>query len=336
MLITSHALRLHVESALAGRVASPFRFQEPQPVTASTGISAMDQLAGGWPRGCLTEVFGGISSGITSLLHAALAARTANAEVCALVDAQDSFDPGCAQFAGVSLQQLLWVRCQNVDQALRSVDLLLHGGGFGLVAVDLSRAPARLVRLIPLSFWFRLRRTVENTSTILLLLSRESTAKTCASLVLRMERAAVRWSLQDRPYPSRDFHTPASLLDGWTTAVEMIRSKARRKNNVAMIGRAKTFANQDAETARFDLRSNHFLPVDFSGVLSVDSSGGNSLLPSHQAVVPSHHPVIPSLPAQAGEARNLSSTLASAKTHRDPSLALQQNHLENERTQNFG
>ena len=59
MLITSHALRLHVESALAGRVASPFRFQEPQPVTASTGISAMDQLAGGWPRGCLTEVFGG-------------------------------------------------------------------------------------------------------------------------------------------------------------------------------------------------------------------------------------------------------------------------------------
>ncbi len=133
MLATSNALRLHVESALAGRVASPFRFQEPQPVTASTGISAVDQIAGGLPRGCLTEVFGGISSGITSLLQAALAARTANAEVCALVDAQDSFNPGCAQFAGISLQQLLWVRCRNVDQALRSVDLVplaAHGGKY--------------------------------------------------------------------------------------------------------------------------------------------------------------------------------------------------------------
>src|SRR6266436_1590251 len=286
MLATSNALRLHVESALAGRIASPFRFQHPQPITASTGIAALDQISGGLPRGCLTEVFGERSSGIASLLQAALAARTANAEVCALVDAQDSFDPGCAQFAGVSLRRLLWVRCRNVDQALRSVDLLLHGGGFSLVAVDLSGAPARLVRQIPLSFWFRLRRTVENTSTILLVLSRESNAKTCASLVLRMEREAVRWSLQDRQYPLPDFHTPASLLDGWTTAAEMIRSKARRKNNVAMIGCAKTFANQDAETARFDLRSNYFL--------SVDSAGGNPLPPS------------------------------------------QPNHLENERTQNFG
>jgi hypothetical protein len=150
--------------------------------------------------------------------------------------------------------------------------LLLHGGGFSLVAVDLSGTPARLVRQIPLSFWFRLRRTVENTSTILLVLSRESNAKTCASLVLCMGTTAVRWSLQNRQYLSRDFHTPASMLDGWTTTVEIIRSKARRKNNVAMIGHGNVFTNQDAETARFDLRSNHFI--------SVDSSGGNSLSPS--------------------------------------------------------
>jgi len=114
---------------------------------------------------------------------------------------------------------------------------------------------------------------VENTSTILLILSRESNAKTCASLVLRMEREAAHWSLQDRQYPSRDFHTPASLLDGWTTTAEMIRSKARRKN-VAVIDRAKSFSRSDAEIARFALRSNHFLPVN--------SSGGNSLLPSRQ------------------------------------------------------
>jgi hypothetical protein len=265
MLSRSNALRLQVESALAGRVASPFRFQEPQPVTAPMGIPALDHLAGGFPRGCLTEVFGTLSSGITSLLQSALAARTANAEVCALVDAQDSFDPACAQSVGVSLRQLLWVRCRNLDQALRSVDLLLHGGGFSLVAVDLSGAPPRLVRQVPLNFWFRLRRTVENTSTILLVLSRESNAKTCASLVLRMEREAARWSLQDRQYPSRDFHTPASLLEGWTTTAEIIRSNTRRKN-LSFIDRTKNIGNSDSSTdaACFDLRSNHFLSVDSS------------------------------------------------------------------------
>lgn len=263
MLSTSNALRLHLESVLAGRVSSPFRFQQPQPVTASTGILAVDQLAGGLPRGCLTEVFGTLSSGISSLLHSTLAARTANAEVCALVDAQDSFDPAGAQSAGVSLRQLLWVRCRNLDQALRSVDLLLHGGGFSLVALDLSGAPARLVRKIPLNFWFRLRRSVENTSTILLVLSRESNAKTCASLVLRMEREAAHWSLQDCRYPSRGFHTPASLLDGWTTTAEMVRSSTRR-NNIAFIDRAKNVdnSNLNADIVRFPLYSNHFISVD--------------------------------------------------------------------------
>src|SRR5262252_2823877 len=105
MLSRSHALRLHVESALAGRVASPFRFHQPQPVTASTGIPALDQLAGGLPRGCLTEIYGAVSSGITSLLQAALAARTASAEVCALVDAQDSFDPHGVESAVVALRR---------------------------------------------------------------------------------------------------------------------------------------------------------------------------------------------------------------------------------------
>ncbi|HEY6127604.1 MAG TPA: hypothetical protein VIW23_05420 [Candidatus Acidoferrum sp.] len=271
MLYRSNSLRLHVESVLAGRVPSPFRFQEPLPITASTGIVALDNLAGGLPRGCLTEVFGEISSGMTSLLQSALAARTINSEVCALVDSQDSFDPSCAQFAGVALRQLLWVRCRNVDQALRSVDLLLHGGGFSLVVLNLSGTPVRLVRQIPLSFWFRLRRTVENTSTILLVLSRESNAKTCASLVLRMEREAARWSLQDRQYPSRDFHTPSALLNGWTTTTEIIRSSARRKcNNLAVINRPNTFESAAADLVRFDLRSNHFF--------SRDSSAGNELL----------------------------------------------------------
>jgi hypothetical protein len=225
---TSAALRLQVESALAGRVASPFRLRDTAPsAMVPVGIPALDESTGGLPRGSLTEIYGPISSGKTSLLLSAFAGRTASAEVCALVDAQDAFDPNSAKAAGVNLQRLLWVRCQTLDQALRSTDLLLHGGGFGLVALDLGDVPARLVRQIPLNAWFRLRRSVEGTPTILMVLSQESNAKTCASLVLRLEKEMAAWSLQSQKNSARA-HTPSCLLDGWSSTAEIVRSRTQR------------------------------------------------------------------------------------------------------------
>jgi hypothetical protein len=198
------------------------------------GIPSLDESTGGLPRGSLTEIYGPISSGKTSFLLSALAARITNAEVCALVDAQDAFDPNCAQSAGVNLQRLLWVRCRSVDQALRSTDLLLHGGGLGLIALDLGDVPARLVRQIPLNVWFRLRRAVESTPTILMVLSQESNAKTCASLVLRLERERASWSVQTLNNSNLS-HTPSCLLDGWTSTAEIIRSRMQRE--ASSIGR---------------------------------------------------------------------------------------------------
>jgi hypothetical protein len=269
----SAALRLHVESALAGRIASPFRLPHVEsPCTVPAGVPVLDKITGGLPRGGLTELYGGPCSGKTSFLQSALATRTANSEVCALVDAQDSFDPARAETAGVSLRQLLWVRCRNLDHALRSVDVLLHGGGFGMVAMDLSDAPARLVRQIPLNVWFRLRRTVENTSTILLVLARESNAKTCASLVLRLEKEAAAWSLRERSLPSRVFHTPACLLDGWTAASEVIRSNTRR-TNLHFLNHSPTPGSSDKDLTRFELLTNR---------VSYDSSHEDRLLRSEK------------------------------------------------------
>jgi hypothetical protein len=236
----------------------------------------LDAGAGGLPRGCLTEIYGFPSSGKTSFLQSALASLTANSEVCALVDAQDSFDPGCAQSAGVSLRHLLWIRCKNLDQAFRSADVLLHGGGLGMVAMDLSDAPARLVRQVPLSAWFRLRRTVENTPTILLVLSRESNAKTCASLVLHMEKEAAVWSLRERTNLSNTFHTPACLLDGWRAVAEFIRSSARRRN-LYFFDRAAGHVHENGsgyqDLVRFDLRSNGLYSDTFLNDPSCSDSG---------------------------------------------------------------
>jgi hypothetical protein len=241
MAATSLAtLRSKIEADLRGRVASPFAYRDRNTFElVSTGIPEMDALLGGLPRGAMTEICGAASSGRTSLLLSALASRTTAGEACALVDARDSFDPLTGNAAGIALEKLLWVRCQNIDQALRAMDLLIQAGGFGMVAVDLSDVPTRTVRQVPLNAWFRFRRAVEDTPTILLLLEQEPNAKTCASLVLRLESREAKWTEPPvaqalmpvlpvtppritRKLPNHPF---SRLLQGFATHGEVVRSR---------------------------------------------------------------------------------------------------------------
>jgi recombination protein RecA len=217
------ALRSQVEQALAGRVSAPFTYRDRNVFpTVATGIPEIDALTGGLPRGALTEIFGPACSGGTSFLFSALGARTGHDEACALIDGSDTFDPCSAAAAGVDLKKLLWVRCHSIEQTLRATDLLLQSGGFGLIVLDLSDIPAETVRHVALNTWFRFRRAVEDTPTIFLLLAQESNAKTCASLVLRMEAESAKWSGE----------CPTTrLLDGFETRAEIVRS--RMKDSVA-------------------------------------------------------------------------------------------------------
>ena len=82
---------------------------------------------------------------------------------------------------------------KRLEQALKSTDLLLHGGGWGVVVFDLGGISWVDARRIDLATWFRFRRAIANTPTTLVLLSEESCAKSCASLVLRCQRRANHW-----------------------------------------------------------------------------------------------------------------------------------------------
>src|SRR5438067_11983981 len=191
----------------------------PLPEMVSSGVPELDRLTEGLPRGCLSEICGPASSGRSSILHATLAAATQRQEVCALVDASDSFDPLSAAAAGIDFERLLWVRCgverdpcpsdthvqiknlkrqlsrnplmAPVEQALRVTDLLLQSVGFGLVIIDLGSIPFRAARRIPLTTWFRFQRAVENTPTVLLTVTESPCAQTCASLLLRLQSSIV-------------------------------------------------------------------------------------------------------------------------------------------------
>ena len=222
-------LRAQVELALAGRVAAPFTIRDRRVENVSTGISEVDALVGGLPRGALTEIFGPSCSGRTSLLFSALGARTAHAEACALIDGCDAFDPHSAERAGIDLKQLLWVRCRNIEQSFRATDFLLQAGGFGFIALDLSDVPHESVHRVPLDTWFRFRRAIEGTPTILLVLEQEPHAKTCASLVLRMEAERSRWQATLSPRIADFYRHPFSrLLDGSEIHAELIQSRAHQ------------------------------------------------------------------------------------------------------------
>src|SRR3989441_5219272 len=161
----------------------------------STGIAEVDRIAGGLPRGAITEIIGLPSSGRTSLLHSVLAAATARQEVCALVDASGSFDATSAAAAGVDFDQLLWIRCaSNVDHAIKATDLLLQSGGFGVVSLGLGDVPYPQSRRIQLSWRLRFRRAIEKTPSALLVISRDPNPPSCASLVLALHRQNIHWA----------------------------------------------------------------------------------------------------------------------------------------------
>src|SRR5690349_13424404 len=140
-----------------------------------------------FPRGRISEITGPRSSGRTAVLHALLAASTGRGEFAALVDSKDAFDACSAAAAGVELSKMVWVRCGgNAEHALRAADLLIHAGGFGVVALDLAEAAPSELNRIPSTAWFRFRRAVDSTPTILAVVADRSLARSCSVMTVKL------------------------------------------------------------------------------------------------------------------------------------------------------
>lgn len=150
-------------------------------------------------QGSISEVFGAFSSGKTALVHSFLAEATAAGECCAIVDVLNAFDPLSAAQRGVDLHKLLWVRGPGrvgearVDHAFKCADMLIHGGGFGMVVLDLCDIAARDLNRIPFSYWYRFRLAVQNTPTRLIVAGDVPLVKSCARLQWEARRDFVAW-----------------------------------------------------------------------------------------------------------------------------------------------
>jgi hypothetical protein len=209
---------------------------------APTGVAAVDAgLAGGFPRGQLSELVGPRSSGRTSLMIQALAAATARGELVALVDALDAFDVESAAAAGLALDRLLWIRghvvsrpglCGDmnqraVDQTIKALTLVLQAGNFGLVVFDVGDAPREAIRRLPFTTWLRLQRMVEGTETACVLAGTEAMARSSAGLTLKVGRPAGgdgdRTSIRFR----------GRLFAGFEVTASVARARARVREETA-------------------------------------------------------------------------------------------------------
>jgi hypothetical protein len=187
------------------------------------------------------------------MLLSILAAATQRDEACALIDGSDAFSPRSGSDSGVELKHLLWVRCHNLDQTLKVTDLVLQGGGFSVVAMDVGdMLPGKLLS-VPLTTWFRFQRSIEKTPTILTIISRQGAAKTCASLAVKagVEDFGIRIS----EFGSEESSIPSHsrLLTKSEIRSEIVR---HRQNPISEI------RNPKFPYVRLDLYSSFSRPVD--------------------------------------------------------------------------
>jgi recombination protein RecA len=197
----SHLTQLLDSKHLAGTLTRPMEGGRP---CVGTGVSLLDDaehLAGGWPKGQLSEVIGPASSGRTSVVMATLAAVTQQGGMVALVDVADRLDPASAEAAGVVLDRLLWVRGPQlswgasqmtvgdlaVQRGLRAFDLIVRAGGVAVVVFDVADVPARHLRSLPASTWLRLGHVLEGRDTVGLVMGAQPIGRSAHGVSLTLQ-----------------------------------------------------------------------------------------------------------------------------------------------------
>ena len=156
-------------------------------------------------RGTLVEVAG--SSGKTGLVLSLLSRLTREGEICAVVDAANSFDPYSAVLGQIELENLLWVKCdRDIEHAFMAADYLVQAKGFGAVWLNLNGVPRHQLKQVPRTFWYRYRTRIKETPTLLVITASEPIAGSASQNALVFSRDRAVWSGSGRFKLLREFH----------------------------------------------------------------------------------------------------------------------------------
>ena len=93
-------------------------------------------LGGGWAKGRIHEIYGGESSGKTTLCLHTIAEVQKTGGTAAFVDMEHALDPEWAKVIGVDTDNLVFLQPDYGEQALEVVDQMCHSGEVDLIIVD--------------------------------------------------------------------------------------------------------------------------------------------------------------------------------------------------------
>jgi hypothetical protein len=251
-----------------------YGLHESVPVGSSVLDTSFDNPVCNIQKAALTQVCipEETSSGRMGILFPLLAQVTGRQELSALIDANDCFDAGAAESAGVKLSQLLWVRCgkkrkaapaehgkkpefrgaagrrmKPIEQAFKAADIVIQNGGLGLIVIDLGATEESLVRKIPLTTWFRFARVIEKQPTALVVFATYPAAQSCAALTLHIKNSEMHWRTEtnsEMQTKNDSSHVPhAQFISGLTYEVKLGRVRGHGRKPVQSSGASFWSAN---------------------------------------------------------------------------------------------
>lgn len=117
------------------------KLKDARPVNVDvipTGSISLDTALGveGVPRGRVIEIYGGESTGKTTLALHILAQAQRNKGVGAFIDAEHALDPDYARKIGVNVEELLISQPDSGEQALQIVETLVKSGEVDAIVID--------------------------------------------------------------------------------------------------------------------------------------------------------------------------------------------------------
>ena len=103
-----------------------------------TGSISLDSAlgVGGVPLGRVIEIYGGESSGKTTLALHIIAESQKRGGTCAFIDAEHAMDPDYAKRIGVNVDELLISQPDSGEQALQIVETLTRSGTVSVIVID--------------------------------------------------------------------------------------------------------------------------------------------------------------------------------------------------------
>ena len=81
---------------------------------------------------------------------------------------------------------------KSLDRAVKSLNLVLQAGGFGLVVLDLAEISPHVLRRLPFTTWLRLHRVIEGSDTACVLIGAEPMARSAGGVTVQLGQPEAR------------------------------------------------------------------------------------------------------------------------------------------------